>query len=133
MPETWATTNGRSALAEPAVSTGDETLTAERALEIYRLMVRSRALEERMIKMSKSGEGYFWIGGPGEEAFNACLGLQIKKGQGPEFDFLHLHYRNSATMIASVRGKIQGLKVSDAPKPSIADKTEMAGVSMPSP
>ena len=31
-----------------------------------------RAMEERMIKMSKSGEGYFWIGGPGEEAFNAC-------------------------------------------------------------
>ena len=33
MPETWATTNGRSALAEAAVSTGDETLSAERALE----------------------------------------------------------------------------------------------------
>ena len=53
-----------------------------------------------MIKMSKSGEGYFWIGGPGEEAFNTCLGLQVKKGEGPEFDFLHLHYRNSAIMIA---------------------------------
>ena len=31
----------------------------------------------------KSGEGYFWIGGPGEEAFNVCLGLQVKKGRGP--------------------------------------------------
>ena len=63
-------------------------------------MVRSRVMEERMIKMSKSGEGYFWIGGPGEEAFNAALGLQIKKGEGPAFDYLHLHYRNSATMVA---------------------------------
>lgn len=100
MPESWATTNGRSALVEPALSTGDETLSAERALEIYRIMVRSRAMEERMIKMSKSGEGYFWIGGPGEEAFNAVLGLQVKKGQGPDHDYLHLHYRNSALLVA---------------------------------
>lgn len=78
----------------------DQFLPAERCLHVYRLMVRSRALEERMIKMSKSGEGYFWIGGPGEEAFNVCLGLQVKKGSGPAYDYLHLHYRSSATMIA---------------------------------
>ena len=41
-------------------------LPADRCLAIHRLMVRSRIMEERMIKMSKSGEGYFWIGGPGE-------------------------------------------------------------------
>src|SRR5262249_19443338 len=110
MPETWATTNGRSALAEPAVSTGDEMLTAERALEIYRIMVRSRAMEERMIKMSKSGEGYFWIGGPGEEAFNAALGWQVKKGQGPAYDYLHLHYRNSATMVAMGMPLLDGIR-----------------------
>lgn len=57
-------------------------------------------MEERMIKMSKSGEGYFWIGGPGEEAFNVCLGLQIKKGEGPDYDYLHLHYRSGPTMLA---------------------------------
>jgi 2-oxoisovalerate dehydrogenase E1 component alpha subunit len=82
------------------VGTKDEVLPAARCLEIYRIMVRARVMEERMIKMSKSGEGYFWIGGPGEEAFNTCLGLQIKKGQGPAYDFLHLHYRNAATMLA---------------------------------
>src|SRR5437879_3647851 len=73
-----------------------ESLPAERCEEIHRIMVRARALEERVIAMSKSGEGYFWIGGPGEEAFNACLGLQVKKGRGPAFDYLHFHYRNSA-------------------------------------
>jgi 2-oxoisovalerate dehydrogenase E1 component alpha subunit len=67
-------------------------------------------MEERMIKMSKSGEGYFWIGGPGEEAFNACLGLQIKKGRGPAFDFLHLHYRNSATLVAMGMPLIDGIR-----------------------
>jgi 2-oxoisovalerate dehydrogenase E1 component alpha subunit len=73
-------------------------------------MVRARAMEERMIKMSKSGQGYFWIGGPGEEAFNACLGLQMKKGRGPHFDYLHLHYRNSATLVAMGMPLIDGLR-----------------------
>src|SRR5262245_23529274 len=79
--------NGVAALPPPAiVVSNDESLPAERCREIHRLMVRSRAVEERMIKMSKSGEGYFWIGGPGEEAFNVCLGLQVKKGEGPAYD-----------------------------------------------
>ena len=73
-------------------------------------MVRTRAMEERMIKMSKSGEGYFWIGGPGEEAFNACLGLQVKKGCGPAYDFLHLHYRNSATLVAMGMPLLDGIR-----------------------
>lgn len=87
-------------VVQPGVESGEEFLSGDRCRTIHRIMVRARVMEERMIKMSKSGEGYFWIGGPGEEAFNACLGLQVKKGQGPAYDFLHLHYRNSATMIA---------------------------------
>ncbi len=79
---------------------GVESLSTERCLEIFRLMARTRALEERTIKMSKSGEGYFWVGGPGEEAFNVCLGLQIHKGAGPSFDYLHLHYRNAGILLA---------------------------------
>ena len=88
-------------LAAPAVIRSDrEAISAELALTIFRQMVRTRALEERIIKMSKSGEGYFWIGGPGEEAFNVCLGLQVKKGRGPAYDYLHLHYRNAGVMLA---------------------------------
>ncbi|HEY7424316.1 MAG TPA: hypothetical protein VH682_08825, partial [Gemmataceae bacterium] len=60
--------NGEVDLLVPEVFSGRESLPAERCLEVYRLMVRTRAMEERMIKMSKSGQGYFWIGGPGEEA-----------------------------------------------------------------
>jgi 2-oxoisovalerate dehydrogenase E1 component alpha subunit len=102
--------NGAAGLAELEVSTGKECLPAGRCLEIYRIMVRTRAMEERMIKMSKSGEGYFWIGGPGEEAFNTCLGLQVKKGCGPDFDYLHLHYRNSATLVAMGMPLIDGIR-----------------------
>src|SRR6516225_9278647 len=91
--------NGTATLSAEVFS-GTESLPAERCLELLRIMVRSRALEERTIKMSKSGEGYFWVGGPGEEAFNVCLGLQIRKGQGPAYDYLHLHYRNAGVLLA---------------------------------
>src|SRR5690349_11563224 len=102
--------NGAAALAEPVIATAAETLPVQRCLEIYRIMVRSRAMEERMIKMSKSGEGFFWIGGPGEEAFNTALGLQVHKGCGPAFDFLHLHYRNSATLVAMGMPLLDGIR-----------------------
>jgi len=102
--------NGHVAMAAAEIVSGHESLPVERCLEIYRIMCRSRAMEERMIKMSKSGEGYFWIGGPGEEAFNTCLGLQIKKGQGPDYDYLHLHYRNSATLVAMGMPLVDGIR-----------------------
>jgi 2-oxoisovalerate dehydrogenase E1 component alpha subunit len=92
------------------LATGQDLLPVDRCLEILRIMTRARAMEEVMIKMSKSGQGYFWIGGPGEEAFNACLGLQVKKGQGPAHDFLHLHYRNSATLVAMGMPVVEGIR-----------------------
>ncbi len=102
--------NGQAAALLPAVGTGEEYLAGEVCLKLFRAMVRARAMEERMIKMSKSGEGYFWIGGPGEEAFNAALGMQVKKGSGPAYDYLHLHYRNSATMVAMGMPLIDGIR-----------------------
>lgn len=102
--------NGLAVLNSGEVYSENESLSAQRCLDILRTMVRSRVLEERMIKMSKSGQGHFWIGGPGEEAFNTCLGMQIKKGQGPAFDYLHLHYRNSATMVAMGMTLLDGIR-----------------------
>jgi 2-oxoisovalerate dehydrogenase E1 component alpha subunit len=102
--------NGVATLVPTEVYSGDESLPVKRCLQVYRIMVRSRAMEERMIKMSKSGEGYFWIGGPGEEAFTTCLGLQVKKGHGLDYDYLLLHYRNSATMIAMGMELIDGIR-----------------------
>jgi 2-oxoisovalerate dehydrogenase E1 component alpha subunit len=102
--------DGVATLVPPEVYSGAESLPTSLCLDIYRVMVRTRAMEERMIRMSKSGEGYFWIGGPGEEAFNACLGLQVKKGQGPAYDFLILHYRNSATLVAMGMPLLDGIR-----------------------
>lgn len=75
-------------------------LSAEKCLQIYDLMLRARVLEERLITMYKQGDGYFWIGGPGEEAFNVPLGLLVDKGHGVHHDYLHLHYRASGTLLA---------------------------------
>src|SRR5262245_65305949 len=82
------------------LASGDLTLPIARCLELHRIMVRTRVMEERCIKMSKSGEAFFWVGGPGEEAINACIGLQVRRGCGPAFDYLHLHYRNAALLTA---------------------------------
>lgn len=69
-------------------------------LNMLDLMIKSRVLEERLIKVYRAGDAYFWIGGPGEEAFGVPLGLLTNKGQGPEHDYLHLHYRATPTMVA---------------------------------
>lgn len=75
-------------------------LDAGLLLEMHALMVKARLLEERLIQLYRQGHGYFWIGGPGEEAFNVPLGLLMKKGEGPDYDYLHAHYRQSATIVA---------------------------------
>ncbi|MEO6773323.1 MAG: thiamine pyrophosphate-dependent dehydrogenase E1 component subunit alpha [Kofleriaceae bacterium] len=85
-------------------------LSAESCLQIYDLMLRARILEERLISMYKQGDGYFWIGGPGEEAFNVPLGLLADKGAGVDHDYLHLHYRSSATLLAMGADPIDSLR-----------------------
>src|SRR5438045_2494974 len=60
----------------------------------------SPAGEARQIHREKAGEGYFWIGGPAEEAFSVPLGLLLRKGEGIQYDYLHSHYRGSPTVLA---------------------------------
>jgi len=80
--------------------TSETKLDPKLLIKIHDLMVRGRKLEERLIRMYKQNDGYFWIGGPGEEAFNVPLGLQVSKGTGLDHDYLHLHYRSSAILLA---------------------------------
>ena len=87
-----------------------ERLPADRCLQIYDLMLRARLLEERLITMYKQGDGFFWIGGPGEEAFNVPLGLLVDKGEGLGHDYLHLHYRSTGTLLAMGADPIDSLR-----------------------
>ncbi|MGH7271274.1 MAG: thiamine pyrophosphate-dependent dehydrogenase E1 component subunit alpha [Polyangiaceae bacterium] len=95
MPTTTTTTthNGQSGAEESA-------LAPELLVRLHDRMLLSRCLEERLIRMNKQGDGFFWVGGPGEEALNASLGMLVHKGEGPAFDYLHLHYRSTATLMA---------------------------------
>jgi 2-oxoisovalerate dehydrogenase E1 component alpha subunit len=88
----------------------DSDVSPELLVEMHGLMVKARVLEERLIQMYKQGDGYFWIGGPGEEAFNVPLGMLIQKGQGPQYDYCHFHYRNSATLLAMGADPIDALR-----------------------
>ena len=88
--------------AAPLVKSGKAKkfqLAPELLVKIHDHMVKTRSLEERMIKMFKQSDGYFWLGGPGEEAFAVPLGMQGKIGQGVHYDFWHLHYRSSGILM----------------------------------
>ena len=97
----------------------NQQLPPDLLLKIYHLMVKSRVLEERMIQIYRQGQAHFWIGGPGEEAFGVPLGLLIKKGCGLEYDWLHLHYRATPTLIA------MGLPIKEAIRLIMNKATDM--------
>ena len=78
----------------------NRSLDQSALIKIHDLMVKARVTEERLIHSYKQGLGYFWIGGPGEEAFAVPLGLLIDKGQGLNKDWLYLHYRGLPTLMA---------------------------------
>jgi 2-oxoisovalerate dehydrogenase E1 component alpha subunit len=80
-------------------------------LKIHELMVKSRVLEERLIRIYKSGEGFFWIGGPGQEAFDVPLGLLVKKGSTLDDDWLHLHYRSTPVLVGMGLEMIEGVRM----------------------
>ena len=86
-------------------------LSREILLEMHQSMVKSRVLEERLIKIYRAGESYFWIGGPGEEAWGVPLGMLARKGQGPAYDWLHLHYRCTPTLIAMGMPMIDSIRM----------------------
>lgn len=108
-----AKANGRAGqkTADGIVIHSKLTLPKQLLLSILDLMIKSRVLEERLIKVYKTGDSFFWIGGPGEEGFGVPLGLLTHKGQGPQYDYLHLHYRCTPTLIAMGMEMIDSLRL----------------------
>lgn len=98
-------------MSAKAILGGLEKLDKKVLIHIYQLMVKSRVLEERLIKIYRAGESFFWIGGPGEEAWGVPLGLLGIKGKGPEYDFFHLHYRCTPTLIAMGLPMVESIRL----------------------
>jgi 2-oxoisovalerate dehydrogenase E1 component alpha subunit len=86
-------------------------LPRELVLRIHDLMVKSRVLEERLIKIYKAGDAFFWIGAPGEEAWGVPLGLLTNKGHGVQHDYLHMHYRATPTLVAMGMPMIDSIRL----------------------
>jgi 2-oxoisovalerate dehydrogenase E1 component alpha subunit len=105
------TNRSKMSKAKPAKSKKPLPLAKELLLQIHSYMLKSRILEERLIKIYKAGEAYFWIGAPGEEAFGVPLGLLMQKGHGPAHDYLHLHYRGTPTLVAMGMSMLDSIRL----------------------
>jgi 2-oxoisovalerate dehydrogenase E1 component alpha subunit len=104
-------TQGNGNVKKVAKPAGKLELPKDTLLQMFDLMVKARVLEERLIKVYKTGDAFFWIGGAGEEAFGVPLGMLTLKGQGPQYDYLHMHYRATPTMIALGMPMIDSLRL----------------------
>ena len=111
MKSTKSSAAKMSKAKKPAKAKKPLPLAKELLLQMHSHMVKSRVLEERLIKIYKAGEAYFWIGAPGEEAFGVPLGMLVHKGHGPQFDYLHMHYRATPTMVAMGMPMIDAIRL----------------------
>ncbi len=59
-------------------------------LSVYRTMLTSRRLDEKMLTLLKQGKGFFHIGCAGHEAAQAAVGLLSRPG----YDWFSMYYRD---------------------------------------
>ncbi len=69
-----------------------ENLDAETLRALYRHMLRSRVLDERMWVLNRQGRAPFWISGMGHEAIQVAVGMNMI----PAKDWLAPYYRDLA-------------------------------------
>lgn len=76
----------------------------ETLIQVYRTMLLSRRLDEKMLTMLKQGRGFFHIGAAGHEAAQAAFGLLSKPGH----DWFSFYYRDLC-MYLSIGGTVESV------------------------
>jgi 2-oxoisovalerate dehydrogenase E1 component len=71
---------------------GFPELTADKLLRAYRVMVLSRKLDDKMLRLLKLGKGYFHIGCAGHEAAQIAAAMNMVSGK----DWFYPYYRDQA-------------------------------------
>src|SRR6202163_2963591 len=67
-------------------------LDAETLRTMFRHMLRSRLLDERMWVLNRQGRAPFWISGMGHEAVQVAFGMNLR----PSYDWVAPYYRDLA-------------------------------------
>ena len=68
--------------------------SAEQLVAAYRVAVRSRSVEEHIVRLVSRGEVKFAIWGPGEEVHGTATALALSKVVGPSRFGIVPHYRS---------------------------------------
>ena len=93
-PEVELVTNGASTFHQDGDfdvrPVGPADFDAEEMLGIYRTMLTSRRLDEKMLTLLKQGKGFFHIGCAGHEATQAAIGSLSRAGE----DWFSMYYRD---------------------------------------
>src|ERR1039458_3575987 len=81
---------------EPGTAVASGGLSPRRMVEIYRLMLLSRRVDDREILLKRQQKIYFQISGAGHEALQVGAALALRPG----YDWVFPYYRDRALCLA---------------------------------